>query len=96
MSQFEESTKLEVNNNTNSEIQKLNNNNNNQSFTFLDKIKKYLIMINLLEEEEEIYTPEILKVPKLNYGKYYTFCYINNDPIFAIGPDYLYFLILFI
>ena len=96
MSQFEESTKLEVNNNTNSEIQKLNNNNNNQSFTFLDKIKKYLIMINLIEEEEEIYTPEILKVPKLNYGKYYTFCYINNDPIFAIGPDYLYFLILFI
>ncbi len=94
MSQFEESTKLDINNNTTLETSKLNS--NNQSFNVLDIIKKYFVMLKLKEEDEEIYTPEILKVPKLKYGKYYTFCYINNDPIFAIGPDYLYFISLFI
>ena len=97
MSQFEESTNLEVNNNTTLETSKLkDNNNNNKSFNLIDRINQFLVKIKLKDEDEEIYTPEILNVPKLKYGKYNTFCYINNDPIFAIGPDYLYFIVLFI
>ena len=47
------------------------------------------------EEELEINIPEIQNEEKLIYGKYYTFCYKDNEPIFAIGPDILYFILLF-
>ena len=45
--------------------------------------------------EVEIYQNEIKNLPKLQYGKYITFYYKNNDPLFAIGPDWPFFAILF-
>jgi len=91
MSENDESTKLEV---KSSETSKLNE---QKSYKFIDIIKEYFNISNQNQiEDEEKYTPEILNVPKLNYGKYITFFYINNEPLFAIGPDYNYFLILFL
>ena len=46
-------------------------------------------------KEVKIYNSEIKNLPKLIYGKYITFYYKNSDPIFAIGPDWPYFIILF-
>ena len=46
-------------------------------------------------KEVKISSSIIKNLPKLTYGKYITFYYKNSDPIFAIGPDWPYFIILF-
>lgn len=39
------------------------------------------------------------KKPKRHYRKYgnlYTFLYVKGEPVFAVGPDYIYFALMFI
>lgn len=42
--------------------------------------------------ESKVTKTIIKEQPHLKYGRMFTFYYINNDPVFAIGPDCIYII----
>jgi len=91
MSKEDESTKLDIISSPEGDSSK-----NTQTFDEISlTLSKPYSEKSKTQNELETY-PSIKKcLPKLTYGKYITFYYKDSDPIFAIGPDWPYFLVLF-